>query len=117
MHPERRARCRDAQQRVTLVADTRSNSVLVRGDNASRVRARALADRAARYARAASAGNIFIIYLKNADATRVAQTLRALFSGGGDDGPATPRHCATLPGLEHADHGGTRRHRRDDGSE
>ena len=33
----------DAQQRVTLVADPRSNSVLVRGENASRVaRARAL---------------------------------------------------------------------------
>ncbi len=31
----------DAQQRVTLVADTRSNSVLVRGDNSSRVCARA----------------------------------------------------------------------------
>ena len=40
----------DAQQRVTLVADPRSNSVLVRADNPARARARARADRAARHA-------------------------------------------------------------------
>ena len=75
----------DALQRVTLVADTRSNSILVRGDNASRVaRARSLIEQLDTPGRAA--GNMFIIYLKNADATHVAQTLRALLTGGGDTG-------------------------------
>src|SRR5450755_2912871 len=87
----------DAQQRVTLVADTRSNSVLVRGENASRVaRARALIEQLDTRGRVG--GNIFIIYLKNADAVHVARTLRALFSGGSDTtGDSTP--LATLPGL------------------
>jgi general secretion pathway protein D len=73
----------DPQQRVTVVADPRSNSVLVRSDNPSRLaRARALIEQLDAPGRAG--GNIFIIYLKNAEALRVAQTLRALLSGGGD---------------------------------
>ena len=95
----------DAQQRVTLVADTRSNSVLLRGENASRVaRARALIEQLDTPGRVG--GNIFIIYLRNADAVRVAKTLRALFSGGsettGDSPPAQ-----TLPGLGTAITAGT----------
>ena len=74
---------------MTLVADSRSNSVLVRGENASRVaRVRALIEQLDTPGRAG--GNISIIYLKNADAVRVARTLRALFSGGGDAGERDP---------------------------
>src|SRR6266571_1331646 len=73
----------DLQQRVSVVADPRSNSVLVRSDSPSRLaRARALIEQLDAPGRAG--GNIFIIYLKNAEALRVAQTLRALLSGGGD---------------------------------
>ena len=79
----------DAQQRVTLVADPRSNSVLVRGENAARLaRVRALIGELDTPGR--SGGNISIIYLKNADAVRVARTLRALFSGGADTGELAP---------------------------
>ena len=79
----------DAQQRLTLVADARSNSVLIRGENAARLaRVRALIGELDTPGRAG--GNISIIYLKNADAVRVARTLRALFSGGGDAGEVTP---------------------------
>src|ERR1700687_4871892 len=87
----------DLQQRVTLVADPRSNSVLVRGENASRVaRARALIEQLDTPGRVG--GNIFIIYLKKGDAVRVARTLRALFSGGGEStGESAPP--MTLPGL------------------
>jgi general secretion pathway protein D len=87
----------DSQQRVTLVADTRSNSVLIRGENASRVaRARTLIEQLDTPGRVG--GNIFIIYLKNADAVRVARTLRALFSGGSDiNNESAPP--STLPGL------------------
>ncbi len=87
----------DSQQRVTLVADTRSNSVLLRGENASRVaRARALIEQLDTPGRVG--GNIFIIYLRNADAVRVARTLRALFAGGSEpSGESAP--LSTLPGL------------------
>jgi general secretion pathway protein D len=87
----------DVQQRVTLVADPRSNSVLVRGENASRVaRARALIEQLDTPGRVG--GNIFIIYLRNADAARIARTLRALFSGGSETtNESAP--AATLPGL------------------
>jgi general secretion pathway protein D len=79
----------DAQQRLTLVADARSNSVLIRGENAARLaRVRTLIGELDTPGRAG--GNISIIYLKNADAVRVARTLRALFSGGGDTGDLAP---------------------------
>ncbi len=76
----------DVQQRVTVVADARSNSVLLRSDNPGRAaRVKALIEQLDTPGRAG--GNIFIIYLKNADAARVAQTLRALLSGGSDAAP------------------------------
>ncbi|HZQ61601.1 MAG TPA: type II secretion system secretin GspD [Casimicrobiaceae bacterium] len=71
----------DAQQRIALVADPRSNSVLIRAENPARAsRARALIEQLDTPGRVG--GNIFIVYLRNADAARVAQTLRALLSGG-----------------------------------
>jgi general secretion pathway protein D len=73
----------EASQRVTLVADPRSNSIIIRSENPARVaRVRQLIadlDTQGRHG-----GNIFIIYLKNAEATRVAATLRSLLAGGGD---------------------------------
>jgi general secretion pathway protein D len=73
----------DPQQRVAIVADARSNSILVRAESPSRMaRVRALIEQLDTPGR--PGGNIFIIYLKNAEASRVAQTLRALLSGGGD---------------------------------
>ena len=79
----------EASQRVTLVADPRSNSIIIRSENPGRVaRVRQLIadlDTQGRHG-----GNIFIIYLKNAEATRVAATLRSLLSGGGD---------TVLPGI------------------
>jgi general secretion pathway protein D len=75
----------DPQQRVSVVADPRSNSVLVRADNPSRLaRARSLIEQLDTAGRVG--GNIFIIYLKNAEAVHVAQTLRAVLGGGGDTG-------------------------------
>jgi general secretion pathway protein D len=75
----------DGQQRVTLVADPRSNNILVRADNPGRAKQiRQLIEQLDTPGR--PGGNIFIIYLKNAEAWRVAQTLRALLSGGSDPG-------------------------------
>ncbi len=70
----------DPTQRVTLVADPRSNSVLIRADNPARAaRARQLVNELDTAGRAG--GNMFIVYLKNAEAVRVAQTLRAMLTG------------------------------------
>lgn len=91
----------DAQQRVALVADARSNSVLVRSDNANRAaRVKSLIEQLDTPGR--PGGNMFIVYLKNADAARVAQTLRSLLTGS-DVGAAPPTlaaaPAATIAGL------------------
>ena len=79
----------DAQQRIAMVADGRSNSILVRSDNPGRVaRVRQLIEQLDTPGRAG--GNIYIIYLRNAEAARVAQTLRALLTGGGGDTGGAP---------------------------
>ena len=77
----------EVQQRVTLVADPRSNSVMLRSDNPARAaRVKALIEQLDTPGR--PGGNMFIVYLKNAEAARVAQTLRSLMSGGSDAAPA-----------------------------
>jgi general secretion pathway protein D len=86
----------DPTQRVSVVADPRSNSVLVRADNPARLaRVRSLIEQLDTQGRAG--GNIFIIYLKNAEALRVAQTLRALLSGGSDTAGASSTLALTAP--------------------
>lgn len=86
----------DPTQRVSVVADPRSNSVLVRADNPARLaRVRSLIEQLDTQGRAG--GNIFIIYLKNAEALRVAQTLRALLSGGSDTTGAPSSLTLTPP--------------------
>jgi len=77
----------DAQQRVAIVAEPRSNSVLIRSDNPGRAaRVRQLIEQLDTPGRAG--GNMFIVYLKNAEAARVVHTLRALLTGqdGGGSG-------------------------------
>jgi len=70
----------DAGQRVVLLAEPRTNSILLRA--ASRARAdlaRSLINRLDQPTQLG--GNIWVVYLKNAEATRLAQTLRAIISG------------------------------------
>jgi general secretion pathway protein D len=66
--------------RVALAIDPRTNSILVRADNpalASRIRSLA----ATLDSPSSQLGNIHVVYLRNADATRLADALRALLSG------------------------------------
>ncbi len=70
----------DAGQRVVLLAEPRTNSILLRA--ASRARAdlaRSLINRLDQPTQ--RGGNIWVVYLKNAEATRLALTLRAIVSG------------------------------------
>jgi general secretion pathway protein D len=90
----------DTRDRVSLVAEPRSNSILVRSENPARaIRVRQLIEQLDTPQRAG--GNIFIIYLKNADALRVAETLRGLYGGstGGDRGLPSVTTATAAPGA------------------
>ena len=65
--------------RVSVLADPRTNSVVVRAPSAARANlARSLIAKLDQPT--AEAGNVHVVYLKNADATKLAQTLRAVVS-------------------------------------
>jgi len=70
----------DVSQRFVLLADARTNSLLVRTDNPARLaRVRELAEKLD--TDTGTPGNMHVIYLKNADAVKMAQTLRSVLSG------------------------------------
>jgi general secretion pathway protein D len=65
--------------RVSVLADPRTNSVVVRAPSAARANlAKSLISKLDQPT--AEAGNVHVVYLKNADATKLAQTLRAVVS-------------------------------------
>jgi len=71
----------DNGYKTTLLAEPRSNALVVRAANAARISlVRALIeqlDQPTANAANGAAGNIYVVYLKNADATKLAGTLRA----------------------------------------
>ena len=84
----------DTSQRLSVVADTRSNSLVVRSDNPSRItRLRSLV--ATLDSPTSAAGNLHVVYLKNAEAVKVAETLRAIYLG--ETAPAAALRPMTLP--------------------
>lgn len=90
----------DGSQRFSIVADPRSNSLLVRADNRSRIaKIRALA--AKLDAPGNPGGNIRVVYLRNAEAPKLAETLRALLSGESrtTTGVSTPTAPPGVPGA------------------
>ncbi len=68
----------------SILVDTRSNSLIVRSPNAARMASLRLliAKLDQPLAGAGARGNIWVIHLKNAEATRLATVLRAAFSAG-----------------------------------
>ena len=72
----------------SILIDTRSNSLIVRSPNASRLASlRALVAKLDTPPQGqAATGNIWVVHLKNADATKLATVLRAAFSAGGIGG-------------------------------
>ena len=90
--------------RTTVLADPRSNSLLLRASHPARLQlARALIERLDRPSAASAAANIHVVYLRHADAAQLATTLRAALAaagapGGTDGAPATPSATpATAP--------------------
>jgi len=88
----------DPTQRFTVAADARSNSVLARAGDPSRLsRVRQLV--AMLDSPTSAGGNIHVVYLKNAEAVKLAEILRAIYSGEAmlaQSRPTTPLGAAPL---------------------
>ncbi|MCY1195476.1 Type II secretion system protein D [compost metagenome] len=76
----------DPTQRIAVVADPRSNSVLVRAGSPARTRlARDLILKLD--AQQNRAGNLHVVYMRNAQATRIAEVLGGLLAGQANSAP------------------------------
>lgn len=88
-------------QRFTLLADTRSNSLLVRSGDPARLtqlhKFVALLDTPT-----SAGGNIHIVYLKNAEAVKLAETLRAIYQGEASTNVAARTTIAATPTISSA---------------
>jgi len=87
---------------ATVVADSRSNSLLIRASNPSRLAAlRATIAQLDRPSPSVGpGGNMWVVHLKNADATRLATVVRAAFGaigGGGGGAGGSPAPSAAAP--------------------
>ena len=82
--------------RFSVVADTRTNSILLRSDNPGRIeQLRSLITKLDVPARAT--GSTRVIYLKHAEATKLAEVLRGMLAGAAAGGPGSPTG-AGVPG-------------------
>ena len=96
----------DTSFRTTVVAEPRSNTLIVRAANPARLNlVRALVERLDQPTAQTASGNIYVVYLKNADAAKLAVTLRAAMSAntgsgaaGGGGAPITQPTLATAAG-------------------
>jgi len=94
----------DTSFKTTALAEARTNSLIVRAANPARLAlTRSLAeqlDQPNATGAGAASGNIHVVYLKNADATKLAITLRAAVSAQGSTAAsASPSPLAQGPGL------------------
>ncbi len=96
----------DASFKTTILPESRSNTIIVRTANPARLAMiKALVTKLDQPTSARAAGNIHVVYLKNADATRVATTLRAALAAntagasaaGGGGAAAAPAQAAGAP--------------------
>ena len=81
----------DSSFRTTLLAEPRSNALVLRAANPARVAlVRSLVDKLDQPSSDNASGNIHVVYLKNADAVQLAATLRAaMVAEGGGNTPAS----------------------------
>jgi general secretion pathway protein D len=83
----------DATLKVSVTADARTNSLLIRASNGSRL---AAAKELAKQLDAPTAipGNMHVVPLRNADAATLAKTLRGMLGKGGDSGSSSGSNSA-----------------------
>jgi general secretion pathway protein D len=111
----------DSSFRTTLLADPRSNALILRAANPARAAlVRTLVeklDRAPAESSNGAAGNIYVVYLKNADAVRLAATLRAAMAanqlpgnpgapGAAGGGQAQPQQASAPQAMQQMSLGG-----------
>ncbi len=96
----------DTSFRTTLLAEPRGNTLIARTANAARMALlKTLVnqlDQPAASQPNGNAGNIYVVYLKNADAVKLATTLRASLAGevrSSASSPSSPGAAATSPGT------------------
>jgi general secretion pathway protein D len=78
-----------AEYKTTLLAEPRSNTLILRAANPARVAlVKSLVTKLDQPGGSSPSGNIHVVYLKNADATKLATTLRAAVSGQATAGAA-----------------------------
>jgi general secretion pathway protein D len=83
---------------LSVLAEPRSNSLIVRAGSAVRLAAvKSLIEKLDMPSQGGPAGMINVVYLKNADATKLATVLRAAFGGGGGAGAGAT--SPTVPGA------------------
>ena len=91
----------DTSFKTTLLAEPRSNSLILRAANPARVaQVRALVaklDQAPIPGSSTANGNIHVVYLKNADATQLATTLRAAMAAGNSGAAQAASGGASAP--------------------
>ncbi|MCC7311023.1 MAG: type II secretion system secretin GspD, partial [Sulfuritalea sp.] len=85
--------------RLDMAVDTRSNSLILRSRNRNLI-SRVVSMVASVDTRTPAAGNVNIIYLRNAEATKVAETLRRILAGDGSSSqPAASSPSQTTAAL------------------
>ena len=88
----------DTAFRTTVIPEPRSNSLIVRAANPARLNlVRSLVDRLDRPTSQNPTGNIYVVYLKNAEATKLAVTLRAALAGMSTGGGISGLTSAAAP--------------------
>jgi general secretion pathway protein D len=92
----------DTSFKTSILAEPRSNAVIVRAANPARVNLiKSLIDKLDQPSQRTAngdAGNIYVVYLKNADAVKLATTLRAAMSADGGGGSSSAARTAAAPG-------------------
>ena len=89
----------DNSFKTTVMAEPRANSLILRAANPARVaQVRSLIEKLDQPSSALASGNIHVVYLKNAEATKLAVTLRAALTGqGGTNTPGAPTATLAQP--------------------
>lgn len=87
----------EPSMKVAILADSRSNALLVRTEN--RARLQAVRSMAAQLDQAGATSNIRVVFLKNANAGKVAQTLRAALGSNDAGGNAANSATNSAPGA------------------
>ena len=90
----------DTSFKTTVLAEPKSNSLVVRAANAARMSlVKSLVqslDKPSLNGSNGAAGNIYVVYLKNAEATKLASVLRAALSGGAGASSSAPASTAPV---------------------